>query len=36
MRANQALQVLEKEGLLQVEYGSITILDLERLRVYGA
>jgi len=35
-RANQALQVLEKEGLLKVEYGCITILDLDRLRVYGA
>lgn len=31
-RANQALQVLEKAGLLQVDYGSITILDLEGLR----
>jgi CRP/FNR family cyclic AMP-dependent transcriptional regulator len=35
-RANQALQVLEKEGLLKVDYGSITILDLERLRGFGA
>jgi CRP-like cAMP-binding protein len=35
-RANQALQVLEREGLLKVEYGCITILDLERLRIYGA
>jgi CRP/FNR family transcriptional regulator, cyclic AMP receptor protein len=35
-RANQALQVLEKDGLLKVEYGCITILDLDRLRVYGA
>jgi CRP-like cAMP-binding protein len=35
-RANQALQVLEKAGLLKVEYGSITILDLDRLRVFGA
>jgi CRP-like cAMP-binding protein len=35
-RANQALQVLEKEGLLKVEYGCVTILDLDRLRVYGA
>lgn len=34
-RANQALQVLEKEGLLKIDYGSITILDLERLRLYG-
>jgi CRP-like cAMP-binding protein len=35
-RANQALQVLEKAGLLRVDYGSITILDLERLRVFDA
>lgn len=35
-RANQALQALEKEGLLKVDYGSITILDLERLRGFGA
>ena len=33
-RTNQALQVLEKQGLLRVEYGSITILDLEGLRGY--
>jgi CRP-like cAMP-binding protein len=31
-RANQALQVLEKEGLLKVDYGGIQILDLEGLR----
>lgn len=31
-RANQALQVLEKAGLLKVEYGRIKILDLEGLR----
>ncbi|CAN5129489.1 Crp/Fnr family transcriptional regulator [soil metagenome] len=35
-RANQALQVLEKAGLLKVDYGSITILDLERLRTFDA
>jgi CRP/FNR family transcriptional regulator, cyclic AMP receptor protein len=34
-RVNQALQVLEREGLLRVEYGGLTILDLERLRSYG-
>ena len=33
-RANQALQVLEKAGLLRVDYGSITILDLEGLRQF--
>ncbi|OWW18780.1 Crp/Fnr family transcriptional regulator [Noviherbaspirillum denitrificans] len=31
-RANQALQVLEKEGLLKVDYGGIQILDLDGLR----
>jgi CRP-like cAMP-binding protein len=31
-RTNQALQVLEKAGLLKADYGSITILDLEGLR----
>jgi CRP/FNR family transcriptional regulator, cyclic AMP receptor protein len=30
-RTNQALQVLERAGLLRVDYGSITILDLEGL-----
>jgi CRP-like cAMP-binding protein len=33
--ANQCLNRLEKEGLLRLEYGGITILDLERLRYYG-
>jgi CRP/FNR family cyclic AMP-dependent transcriptional regulator len=33
--ANQCLNRLEKEGLLRLEYGGITILDLERLRDYG-
>jgi CRP/FNR family cyclic AMP-dependent transcriptional regulator len=35
-RANQALQVLEKERLLKVDYGSITILDLNGLRQFRA
>ncbi|GAA4021175.1 Crp/Fnr family transcriptional regulator [Actimicrobium antarcticum] len=34
-RANQALQVLEKDGLLSVDYGGITILNLAGLRVFG-
>jgi hypothetical protein len=34
-RANQALQVLEKAGLLRVDYGSITILDVDGLRSFG-
>lgn len=33
--ANQCLKRLEKEGLLRLEYGGITIVDLERLRSYG-
>ena len=35
-RANQALKTLEKAGLLRVEYGSITVLDLEGLRKFEA
>lgn len=34
-RANQALQALEGAGLLKVEYGGITVLDLEGLRRFG-
>ena len=34
-RTNQALQVLEKAGLLRVDYGSITILDVDGLRSFG-
>ena len=33
--ANQCLKRLEKEGLLRLEYGGVTIVDLERLRSYG-
>ena len=33
-RVNQALQVLEKAGLLKVEYGRIRIVDLDGLRSY--
>jgi CRP-like cAMP-binding protein len=33
--ANQCLNRLENEGLLRLEYGGVTILDLERLRYYG-
>lgn len=35
-RVNQALQVLEREHLLKVEYGGITILDVEGLRSFRA
>ena len=34
-RVNQALQALEKAGLLKVEYGAVAILDLEGLRAFG-
>ena len=34
-RVNQALKRLEAEGLLRVEYGSVSVLDLARLRTYG-
>jgi CRP-like cAMP-binding protein len=33
--ANQGLQTLEKQGLLRIEYGGVTVVDLERLRRYG-
>lgn len=32
--ANQCLKTLEKEGLLRLEYGGITIVDLDRLSRY--
>lgn len=34
-RANTALKALEQEGLLKVDYGVVTILDLEGLRAFG-
>jgi CRP-like cAMP-binding protein len=34
-RANQALQLLEKERLISVDYGGITILDLDGLRSFS-
>jgi CRP/FNR family transcriptional regulator, cyclic AMP receptor protein len=33
--ANQCLKRLEKEGLLRLEYGGVTVIDLDRLRSYG-
>src|SRR6476659_7445809 len=33
--ANQCLKRLEHQGLLRLEYGGVTIVDLERLRRYG-
>lgn len=34
--ANQAIRLLQEQGLLRSEYGGITIMDLERLKTYGA
>ena len=33
--ANRSLKTLEKDGLLRLEYGGVTVLDLEKLRSYG-
>ncbi len=33
--ANQCLKRLEQQGLLRLEYGGVTVLELERLRHYG-
>jgi hypothetical protein len=32
---NQALKTLQEAELLQLEYGKLTILDLDGLRNYG-
>lgn len=34
-RANQALKVLELQGLVRADYGVIEVLDLDGLRQYG-
>lgn len=34
-RVNQALKCLEEAGLLRIEYGGITVLDVPGLRTYG-
>jgi DNA-binding GntR family transcriptional regulator len=34
-RISQALHVLEKAGLIKVDYRMITVLDLEGLRRFG-
>ncbi len=34
-RANQALQVLEKAGLVKVEYGGVRVLDVDGLRQFS-
>lgn len=33
--ANKSLKILEAKGLLRLEHGGITVLDLERLSRYG-
>lgn len=33
--AGQSLKRLECQGLIRMEHGGLTVLDLERLRVYG-
>ena len=35
-RVNEALTVLQGESVIQVEYGGVRVLDLERLRGYDA
>ena len=35
-RVNQALQVLEKAGVLRIEYGGVTVVDLPGLQGFGA
>lgn len=35
-RVNQALHVLEKAGLVKVEYSLVTVLDLDGLRAFDA
>jgi CRP/FNR family transcriptional regulator, cyclic AMP receptor protein len=34
-RVNVALQTLQGEGLIRIDYGGVRVLDLERLRRYG-
>lgn len=35
-RANESLHVLQRAGLLRVEFGGVTVLDLEGLRSFSA
>jgi hypothetical protein len=30
------LKALQKDGVVRLEYGGVTVVDLERLRNYGA
>ena len=34
-RANEALHELERAGLLRIEFGGVTVLDLPRLRAWS-
>lgn len=34
-RANQALQVLEKAGLVKVEYGGVRVLDVDGMKTFS-
>ncbi len=33
---HQSLKALEKDGVVRLEYGGVTVVDLDRLRSYGA
>ena len=33
--ANQSLKALQKDGVVRLEYGGVTVVDLDRLRNYG-
>ena len=35
-RVNRALDALQAEGLIRVEYGGVRVLDLPTLRRYGS
>ena len=35
-RVNEALQVLEKAAMLRVDYGGVTVVDLQGLEGFGA
>jgi len=35
-RVNQALNTLQAEGVIRIEYGGVRVLELERLRGYSA
>ena len=34
-RANRALKALEDAGMIRLDYGGLTVLDLDRLRMWG-